>query len=183
MCRTNRAHWGVRGGRIPLKMVVASVAGVVALGVTAGPALADCANVSRSDTANVQIAANSPITPSGCGSAAPCTPHRSLDETLLIIFQAPASFAGPLGLGLCPQGAQYLVDQIDAAAALPGSGIDLAWVTSFETLQSGGILNNSNPRALQNLSNGKGIDLLGENAEILAVVNTNLATATGICGL
>ena len=144
---------------------------VVALVVTAGPAFADCVNVSRPDTANVQIAAHSPS-------------FLTLDEALLVIFEAPAGSlpdVGRLALDLCPQGAQYLVDQIHAAAAHPGSGIDLTWVFSIQALQSGGLQNASNPRAQQNISNGKGIDLLRENAEIFAVIGANIATAKRMC--
>ena len=163
-----------------LKMVVASVAGVVALGMTAGPALADCVNASRPDKANVQILAHSPtLSPDACpyGAITPCTPHLTLDNLLLLEFGLPASVVGPLGLGLCPQGAQYLVDQIHAAAALPGSGIDLTWVVGGEALQSGGQLNASNPRVQQNLSNGKGIDLLGANLGLATLIGANSAYA------
>ena len=164
-----------------LKMVVASVTGVVALlGGAAGPAFADCINVSRSDKANVRIAANSPTTHTAC-PAPGCSPFATLDAGLLFLFQQPSSVTG-VGLSLCPQGAQYLVDQIDAAAALPDSGIDLNWVFSFEVLQAGGVLSSPNPRAQTNLSNGTGIDFVGTNAAILAVIDANIATAQGICG-
>jgi hypothetical protein len=169
---------------VKLKIVVASVAGVVALAMMAGPAFADCVNVSRPDKANVQIAAHSPaVSPDSClyEAITPCTPHLTLDNLLLLEFGLPASVVGPLGLGLCPQGAQYLVDQIHAAAALPGSGIDLTLVVGGLALQSGGQLNASNPRVQQNLFNGKGIDLLGANAEILAVIEANIAAAAALC--
>ncbi len=149
--------------------------------VTAGPAFADCINVSRSNKANVQIAANSPDL-SNCGFT-PCGPFLTFDEALLLLFEAPAgSFDAPWGLALCPEGAQYLLDQIHAAAAVSGSGIDLTWVFSAEALQSGGLENASNPSAQQNLSNGKGIDLLGENAEVLAVIGgADFETAAEEC--
>ena len=164
------------------KMVMASVAGAVALVVTAGPAFADCTNASRPDKANVQIAAHSPaLSPVSCGFA-PCTPFLTLDEGLLVLFEAPAgSFPGPLVLALCPLGAQYLLAQIHVAATKPGSSIDLTWIIGGEALQSGGLENASNPRAQQNFSNGKGIDLLGANAEIWAVVAAYSATAAGMC--
>ena len=153
---------------------------VVALGVTAGPALADCVNVSRSRIANVVIAAHSP-TLTNCAYA-PCKPHLTLNETLLIEFEAPAgSFYAPDGLGLCPDGATWLVAQVDAAAALPGSAIDLTWVVGGEALQGGGLFNASNLRARQNLSNGKGVDLFLQYAEITTVIEANVATAAGMC--
>ena len=145
---------------------------VVVLGVTAGPAFADCVNVSRPDKANVQIAAHSPS-------------FLTLDELLLYVFEAPAGSlpdVGRLALDLCPQGAQYLLDKIHTAAAQPGSGIDLTWVFSNEALQSGGLGNASNPHAKQNTSNGKGIDLLRENVEIWAVIEANIGTARVKCG-
>ena len=155
------------------KMVAASFAGVLALVVTAAPVLADCVNASRADKANVLIAAHSPA-------------FLTLDELLLYVFEAPAGSlpdVGRLALDLCPQGAQYLVDQIHAAAALPGSGIDLTWVFSIEALQSGGLQNASNPRAKQNTSNGKGVDLLRENAELWNLIEANIGDANLIsCG-
>ena len=174
---------GVTGVKLK-KMVVASVAGVVALLVGAGPAFADCVNVSRSDKANAQIAAHSPALSSVSCGFAPCTPHLTLDQALLIDFEAPAgSFYAPNGLGLCEPGARYLVDQIHAAAAQPGSSIDLTWVVGGEALQSGGLFNASNPRAQQNLSNGKGIDLFLQNPEIVAVIDLNIDAARAIpCG-
>ena len=132
----------------------------------AGPAFAhECYNASRSDKGNQQIAAHSPA-------------FNTLDESALGFFTAP----GPDGLGLCPAGAQYLLDQIHAAAAQPGSGIDLDWVVSNRSLQASGLEGASNPRAQQNLSNGTGIDHLGENAALGAVIGANIGTAAGMCG-
>ena len=171
------------GGNMGRRSFVAAVLLVgVGMMVAAGPAFADCVNVNRSDNANVQIAAHSPdLSTVSCGFA-PCTPFLTLDEALLVIFEAPpGSFYAPDGLGLCEPGAQYLVDQIHVAAAQPGSSIDLNWVVGGEALQSGGLLNGSNPRAQQNLSNGKGIDLFMGNAEIMAVIDLNIATAAGMC--
>ena len=153
------------------KIVAASFAGVLALVVTAGPAFADCVNVSRADKANVVIAAHSPA-------------FLTLDELLLYVFEAPAGSlpdVGRLALDLCPHGAQYLLDKIHAAAAQPGTGIDLTWVFSNNALQSGGLFNASNPRATQNTSNGKGIDVLRENGEIWAVIQANIGSATLLC--
>jgi len=151
---------------------------VVALAVTAGPAFADCINVSRPDNANVKIVAHTP-TLSNCGFA-PCSPHLTLDQALLIDFEAPAgSFYAPDGLGLCPQGARYLLGRIhDAASSL---GIDLTWVVGGEALQSGGLFNASNPRAHENLTNSKGLDLFLQYAEIRKLIEANIATAAGKC--
>ena len=101
----------------------------------------------------------------------------TLAEVAMGFFSAPA----PDGLGLCPAGAQYLLGQLAAAAAEPGSGIDMTWVTSNRTVQAGGLDNATNPRARQNLSNGKGIDHLGENAAIGTVIGANIGTAIGMC--
>ena len=146
-----------------LKIAIATVAGVVGLAGMAGPAFAhECYNASRSDNANLKIAANSPA-------------YSSFDETVLGFAEDPG------GLGLCPVGAQYLLDQMHAAAAQPGSGIDLTWVVSNRTVQAGGLQNASNPRAQQNLSNGTGIDHLGENAAIGAVIGANIGAAAALC--
>jgi hypothetical protein len=141
------------------------VGGLAALVLAAGPAAAhECYNASRSDNGNQQIAAHSPA-------------FVTLDESAMGFFTAPA----PDGLGLCTLGAQYLLAQLHAAAAQPGSGIDVNWVVSNRSLQAGGLETASNPRAQENLANGKGIDHLGENAEIGAVIGANVATAAGMC--
>jgi hypothetical protein len=140
--------------------------GLAAVVLAAGPAAAhECYNASRSDNGNQQIAAHSPA-------------YNTFDETAMGFFTAPQ----PDGLGLCPVGAQYLLDQVHAAAALPDSGIDLNWVVSNRALQAGGLEKASNPRAQQNLSNGTGIDHLGENAALGAVIGANIGTAAGMCG-
>ena len=132
-----------------LRKVALSVTGAVAaLILVAGPAAAhECYNASRSTTGNQQIAAHSPS-------------YSTFDETVLGFATSSE------GLGLCPAGAQYLLDQLHAAAGQPGSGIDLNWVVSNRTVQAGGLENTSSPSAQQNLSNGKGVDHLGENPEI-----------------
>ena len=122
----------------------------------------ECYNASRSDQGNQQIAAHSPA-------------FSTFDETAMGFFTSPD------GLGLCPAGATYLLDQIHAAAAQPGSGIDLNWVVSNRTVQAQGIDNASNPRAQQNLSNGTGIDHLGENPAIGAVIGANIGTTAALC--
>jgi hypothetical protein len=146
-----------------LKIAIATVAGVVGLGAMAGPAFAhECYNASRADNANLKIAAHSPA-------------YWSFDETVLGFAEDSG------GLGLCPAGAQYILDQIHAAAALPGSTINLTWVVSNRTVQAGGLEKVSNPSAQQNLSNVTGIDHLGEDAEIGAVIGANIGAAAALC--
>jgi hypothetical protein len=148
---------------VKLKMVFAVVAGVIALAAAAGPAFAhECYNASRSANANLKIAAHSPA-------------FITLDESAL------GFFTDPEGLGLCEAGAAYLLDQLHAAAAEPDSGIDPTWVISIRSLQAGGLEGASNPRAQENLSNGEGIDHLGENAAIGAVIGANIAAAAALC--
>jgi hypothetical protein len=145
--------------KLPIPVIGALAAFVLA----AGPAAAhECYNASRSDTGNQQIAAHSPA-------------YNTFDETAMGFFTAPD------GLGLCPAGAQYLLDQVHAAAAEPGSGIDLNWVVSNRSVQASGIDHSPNARAQENLSNGTGIDHLAENPEIGAVIGANIATAGGMC--
>lgn len=156
------------------KMVMASVVGLMALVVTAGPALADCINVSRPDTANGVIAAHS-------------RGFVSLDEGLTFMFQVqPGSLdieVGRLALGLCPLRAQYLVHQIDVAAAQADSSIDPTWVIGINAVQGGGLVNPSSSRAQENVSNSAGIDLLRENQELWNLIQANIGAATSIpCG-
>ena len=65
--------------------------------------------------------------------------------------------------------------------ALPGSGIDTNWVISEVSLQAGGLEGVKNPRAQANLSNGKGIDHLGANEALGAVIGANLVAAQALC--
>jgi len=147
------------------KTMMGAVGVSAAVALMAAPAFAhECYNASRSDTGNVQIGAHSPS-------------FDTLAEVAMGFFSAPA----PDGLGLCPAGAQYLLGQLAAAAAEPGSGIDMTWVTSNRTVQAGGLDNATNPRAKQNLSNGTGIDHLAENAAIGAVIGANIGAAIGMC--
>ena len=147
-----------------LRKVGLSVTGALAaLILVAGPAAAhECYTASRSATGNQQIAAHSPS-------------FWTFDETALGFFTDPS------GLGLCPVGAQYLLDQVHAAATVPGSGIDLTWVVSNRTVQAGGIDHSPNARAAANLSNGTGIDHLAENPALGAVIGANIGTAAGMC--
>jgi hypothetical protein len=150
--------------RLQRRIPVLVLGGLAAVVLAAGPAAAhECYNASRSDNGNQQIAAHSPA-------------FNTFDETALGFFMDPN------GLGLCPAGAQYLLGQVDAAAALPNSGIDLNWVVSNRTVQAGGLENASNARAAENLSNSKGIDHLGENPALGAVIGANIGAAAAHCG-
>ena len=145
-----------------LRKFPVSVIGAVAVVVlVAAPAAAhECYNASRSSTGNQQIAAHSPA-------------YDTFDETALGFFQ--------FGLGLCPAGAQYLLEQVHVAAAVPGSGIDLTWVVSNRTVQAGGIDHSPSARAGENLTNGTGIDHLAENAALGAVIGANIGAAGAMC--
>ena len=116
---------------------------------------------SRSDKGNQQVAANS-------------SAFVTFDESAMGFFT--------FGLGLCPAGADYLLDQVHTAAALPDSGIDVNWVVSAHALQAGGLESASNPRAQENLSNGKGIDHLAANGPLGAVIGANVGAAAALCG-
>jgi hypothetical protein len=145
------------------KFPMAVMGAMAAVLLVAGPAAAhECYNASRSDTGNQQLAAHSPS-------------YSTFDETAFGFFTAPD------GLGLCPAGAQYLLDQVHVAAAQPDSGIDLNWVISNRTVQAGGIDHSPSARAQANLTDGKGIDHLAENAALGAIIGANIATAAGMC--
>ena len=147
--------------RTSRKFSMSVIGGLAAVVLAAGPVAAhECYNASRSDTGNQQIAAHSPA-------------YDTFDETAIGFFT--------FGLGLCPAGAQYLLDQVHIAAALPDSGIDLNWVVSNRTVQAGGIDHAPSARAAQNLTNGTGIDHLAENAALGAVIGANMGTAAGMC--
>jgi hypothetical protein len=153
----------MEGDRMFRKMLMTAVAGCAGVALMAGPAFAhECYNASRSDNGNAQIAAHSAA-------------YSTFDEVALGFFTSPD------GLGLCPAGAQYMLDQVHLAAAQPGSGIDLNWVVSNRTVQAGGLENTSNARAQANLANGTGVDHLGENAEIGAVIGANIGIAAAMC--
>jgi hypothetical protein len=147
--------------RTSRKFSMSVIGGLAAVVLAAGPVAAhECYNASRSDTGNQQIAAHSPA-------------YDTFDETAIGFFT--------FGLGLCPAGAQYLLDQVHIAAALPDSGIDLNWVVSNRSVQAGGIDHSPSARAGQNLTNGTGIDHLAENAALGAVIEANIGTAAGMC--
>ena len=145
------------------KLSLSATGALAVVLLIAGPAAAhECYNASRSANGNQQIAAHSPS-------------FNTFDES------AYGFFSSPDGLGLCPAGAQYLLDQVHAAAAQPGSGIDLTWVISNRTVQAGGLDHSPSARAAANLTNGTGIDHLGENAALGAVIGANIGTAAGMC--
>ncbi len=149
--------------RASRKFAISVTGALAAVLLVAGPAAAhECYNASRSDTGNQQIAAHSPS-------------YETFDESAMGFFTSPG------GLGLCPAGAQYLLDQVHAAAALPGSGIDVNWVVSNRSVQAGGIDHSPSARAQGNLANGAGIDHLAENAALGAVIGANVETAAGMC--
>jgi hypothetical protein len=64
---------------------------------------------------------------------------------------------------------------------LPDAGIDTNWVVSITSLQAGGLEGDKNPRAQENLSNGKGVDHLGANEALGAVIGANLGAAQALC--
>ena len=147
--------------RLRGKIPVFVLGGVAAVVLAAGPAVAhECYNASRSDKGNQQVAANSPA-------------FVTFDESAMGFFR--------FGLGLCPAGADFLLGQVHAAAALPDSGIDVDWVVSAASLQAGGLEGAKNPRAQENLSNGKGVDHLGANEALGAVIGANLPAAQLVC--
>jgi hypothetical protein len=147
--------------RTSRKFSMSVIGGLAAVVLAAGPVAAhECYNASRSDTGNQQIAAHSPS-------------YDTFDESAMGFFT--------FGLELCPAGAQYLLDQVHAAAALPDSGIDVNWVVSNRSLQAGGIDRSPSDRAHATLTDGKGIDHLAENAALGAVIEANVGTAAGMC--
>ena len=133
------------------KFSMSVIGGLAAVVLAAGPVAAhECYNASRSDTGNQQIAAHSPS-------------YDTFDESAMGFFT--------FGLELCPAGAQYLLDQVHAAAALPDSGIDVNWVVSNRSLQAGGIDRSPSDRAHATLTDGKGIDHLEESSITAAAQN------------
>jgi hypothetical protein len=145
------------------KLIAAvGVAGLmVALG--AGPAFAhDCYNASRSAQGNASIAAHSPS-------------FTTFDQAALGFFQAPQ----PDGLGLCPAGAQVLLQAIHDQG--PALGFDPNVVISTRVVQAGGIANSPNPTAQGNLSNGVGIDHLDENVTLNQLIGANIQDAIAAC--
>ncbi len=147
--------------RLRGKIPVFVLGGVAAVVLAAGPAVAhECYNASRSDKGNQQVAANSPRS------------SRSTNRRWA---------SSGLGSVCVPRERTYLLGQVHAAAALPDSGIDVDWVVSAASLQAGGLEGAKNPRAQENLSNGKGVDHLGANEALGAVIGTNLGAAQDLC--
>lgn len=147
--------------RTSRKFSMSVIGGLAAVVLAAGPVAAhECYNASRSDKGNQQIAAHS---------------------AAFVTFDESATGFFTFGLGLCPAGVEYLLAQVHLAAAQPDSELDLNLVVGGRSLQAGGIAHSPSARAQANLSNGTGIDLLGENAELGAVIGANVGTAAGMC--
>jgi hypothetical protein len=135
-------------------LATASIAGLALL-VTATPALAhECYNASRSQKGNEQIAAHSKA---------------------FVPFSAVAMgfFTDPEGLGLCEDGAAFLLGEIEA------SDFDTSVVVSIKALQASGAAKN----ASQTLVDGKGIDHLGANPELGALIGANIEAAGALCAI
>ena len=129
----------------------------------AGPAFAhECYNASRSAQGNAQIAAHSPS-------------FATFNDSAIGFLTSPP----PDGPGLCLVGAQWLVAQVDANAA--SIGFDPNIVISIRVVQASGIDHSPSAAAQSNLSNGKGIDHLGENAELNQFIGDNIGAAFAQC--
>jgi hypothetical protein len=133
------------------------------IALAAGPAFAhDCYNTSRSAQGNAQLAAHSPS-------------FMTFNTAAMGFLTSPP----PDGPGLCTAGAQFLISELDANAA--SIGFDPNVVISTRVVQAGGIDNSPNPQAQSNLSNGKGIDHLDENAALNQFINDNIGAAFALC--
>src|SRR5881397_684624 len=123
-------------------LAVVAVAGF-AVAVAAGPAFAhECYNTNRSAQGNSQIAAHSPS-------------FVTFDESAMGFLTEE--------VGLCDAGAQWLIDQIHAAADAGTLDFDPNVVVSIRATQAGGIDHSPSETAQSNLANGQGIDHLAEN--------------------
>jgi hypothetical protein len=144
------------------KLMVATAITGMALVLGAGPAFAhECYNASRSAQGNTSIAAHSKNFVTFNDSA----------------FEFLTDPTGPIGL--CDAGASWLIDQIDQNSAT--LGVSDTTVVFERTTQAKGIDNSTNPRALSNLSNGKGVDHLGENVALNDFIGANVGAAFGQC--
>jgi hypothetical protein len=141
-------------------LVTIAIAGIaVVLG--AGPAFAhECYNASRSAQGNTSIAAHSKS-------------FATFNDSAFMFLTDPE------GPGLCDAGANWLIGQIDANAA--ALGISDTTVVFMQTTQAQGIDHSPNARALSNLSNGKGVDHLGENVALNEFIGENIPAAFGQC--
>ena len=145
------------------KILGSVVVAGLAVALAAGPAFAhECYNASRATKGNTSIAEHSPA-------------FMTFND-VVYGFLTSTEEGGP---GLCPAGAQWLVDQIDANATT--IGVDTTWVVSNRTVQAQGIDHSPSAQAQSNLSNGTGIDHLGENAGLLQFIFDNIGTAFGQC--
>jgi hypothetical protein len=143
------------------KLLVTTAIAGMAIVLGSGPAFAhECYNASRSAQGNTSIAAH---------SQSFATFDASAFEFL----------TDPTGIGLCDAGANWLIDQLNANAA--SLGISDTTVVFERTTQAKGIDNSPNPRAQANLSNGKGVDHLGENVALNEFIGANIGPAFGQC--
>jgi hypothetical protein len=141
-------------------LAAAAVAGLT-VAIMAGPASAhECYNTNRSSQGNSQIAAHSPS-------------FTTFDESAMGFLTEE--------VGLCEAGAQWLIDQLHAAADAGTLDFDPNVVVSIRATQAGGIDNSPNARAQSNLANGKGIDHLAENVALNEFLAANIPAAFGQC--
>jgi hypothetical protein len=147
-------------------LAAAAVAGLT-VAIMAGPASAhECYNTSRSVKGNTSIAAHSPS-------------FFTFDDAAMGFFTDPALPDGSGGLGLCTEGAQWLLAQIHANP--DAVGFDASIVISGRVVQASGIDHSPSARAQANLSNGKGIDHLGENTALNDFIGANFEEAMAQC--
>jgi hypothetical protein len=143
-------------------LAAVGVAGLI-VALAAGPASAhECYNASRSAQGNAQIAANS-------------NGHITFDEVITFFL------TDPTGIGLCPAGAQVVLDEIHAAADAGTLAVDTSVVVGANSTQAGGLDNSPNPRAQSNLSNGKGIDHLAENQALVDFIGEHVPDGFAAC--
>jgi hypothetical protein len=141
-------------------LAAAAVAGL-AVAIMAGPASAhECYNTNRAAQGNAQVAAHSPS-------------FATFDESAMGFLTEE--------VGLCEAGAQWLIDQIHAAATAGTLDFDPDVVVSIRATQAGGIDHSPSARATANLANGKGIDHLAENVALNDFVGENIPAAFGQC--
>jgi hypothetical protein len=144
-------------------LAAVGVAGLI-VALAAGAASAhECYNASRSAQGNAQIAANS-------------NGHITFDEVLMFFLTDNTN-----GPGLCPAGAQVVIDEVEAAAAAGTLAVDTSVVIGANSTQAGGIDNSPNARAKANLSNGKGIDHLADNAALGAFLGEHIPDGFAAC--
>ena len=87
-----------------------------------------------------------------------------------------------IGPGLCPAGAQQVIDEIHAAVDAGTLAVDTSVVIGAHSTQAGGIDNSPSARAESNVTNVKGIDHLADNAELGAFLGASIPPAFAVCG-